>query len=59
MWFLQSVFEIDITQEVPLPPYNFNHPYHIEDNAQLGWGGERNEEGSMLSYFGNSVMLVN
>ncbi|RVW63916.1 hypothetical protein CK203_055722 [Vitis vinifera] len=25
--------------EVPLPPYNFNHPYHIEDNAQLGWGG--------------------
>ena len=44
MWFLQSVFEIDITQEVPLPPFNFNHPYHIEDNAQLGWGGEMRKE---------------
>nr|CAN83452.1 hypothetical protein VITISV_021236 [Vitis vinifera] len=51
------LFEFDITQEVPLPPYNFNHPYHIEDNAQLDWRG-RNEEGSMLSYFGNSAMLL-
>ena len=57
MWFFQSVFEIDITQEVPLPPFNCNHPCHIEDNAQFGWGrgaggggeGGRNEEGSMLS----------
>ncbi|RVW58731.1 hypothetical protein CK203_108559 [Vitis vinifera] len=24
--------------EVPLPPFNCNHPYHIEDNAQFGWG---------------------
>ncbi|KAL6320954.1 hypothetical protein AAG906_010763 [Vitis piasezkii] len=33
-------------QEVPLPPFNYNHSYHIEDNARFGWG---NEEGSMLS----------
>ncbi|RVW39880.1 hypothetical protein CK203_083167 [Vitis vinifera] len=37
----EEVFEIDITQEVPLPLFNFNHPYHIEDNAQLGWGEMR------------------
>ena len=49
MWFLESVFEIDITQEVPLSPFNCNHSYHIEDNAQFGWGGGENEEGSMLS----------
>ena len=47
MWFLQSVLKSDITQEVPLPPLNFNNPYHIEDNAQLGWG--QNEEESRLS----------
>ena len=58
MWFLQSVFEIDITQEVPLPPYNFNYPYHIEDNAQLGWR-EMREEGRMLNLFGIAIILVN
>ena len=58
MWFLQSVFEIDITQEVPLPPFNYNHSYHIEDNAQFGWG-EMNEEGSMLNLFGIAIILVN
>ncbi|RVW59596.1 Retrovirus-related Pol polyprotein from transposon 17.6 [Vitis vinifera] len=40
------LFEFDITQEVPLPPFNYNHSYHIEDNAQFVGG---NEEGSMLS----------
>ena len=57
MWFLQLVFEFDITQEVPLPPFNYSHSYHIEDNAQFGWGG--NEEGSMLNLFGNAIILVN
>ena len=32
------LLEIYITQEVPLPPYNLNRSYHIEDNVQLGWG---------------------
>ena len=59
MWFLQSILEIDITQEVPLPPYNLNRSCHIEDNVQLSWGEWRVEEGIfllfMLSYFGNLV----
>ncbi|RVW79762.1 hypothetical protein CK203_058209 [Vitis vinifera] len=25
-------------KEVPLPPFNYSHSYHIEDNAQFGWG---------------------
>ena len=32
------LLEIDITQEVPLPPYNLKRSCHIEDNVQLGWG---------------------
>ena len=31
-----NLLELHITQEAPLPPYNFNRSYHIEDNAQLG-----------------------
>ncbi|KAL6320110.1 hypothetical protein AAG906_004619 [Vitis piasezkii] len=34
----QSIFEFDINQEVPLPPFNYSHSKHIEDNAQFGWG---------------------
>ncbi|RVW13694.1 hypothetical protein CK203_087179 [Vitis vinifera] len=30
-----------IPYEVPLPPFNCNHPYHIEDNAQFVGGGEK------------------
>ena len=40
-----NLLELHITQEAPLPPCNFNRSYHIEDNAQLGWG-EIVEEGS-------------
>ncbi|KAL6315553.1 hypothetical protein AAG906_000856 [Vitis piasezkii] len=25
-------------EEVPLPPFNYSHSNHIEDNAQFGWG---------------------
>ena len=31
---------LHVTQEVPLPPYNFNRSCHIEGNVQLGWGEE-------------------
>ena len=41
------LLELHITQEAPLPPCNFNRSYHIEDNAQLGWG-ETVEEGSFF-----------
>ena len=39
------LLELHIIHEAPLPPYDFNHSCHIEDNVQLGWG-EWVEEGS-------------
>ncbi|RVW89513.1 hypothetical protein CK203_043636 [Vitis vinifera] len=32
------IYLIFFIQEVPLPPFNYSHSYHIEDNAQFGWG---------------------
>ena len=57
MWFLQSILEIYITQEAPLPPYNLNRSCHIKDNVQLGWGESWGRKFLlfMLSYFGNLV----
>ena len=54
------LFELHITQEVPFPPCNFNRSCHIEDNVQLGWGGELRKEVLllMLSYFGNLVVFA-
>ncbi|RVW69182.1 hypothetical protein CK203_059597 [Vitis vinifera] len=47
------LFEIDITQEVPLPPFNYNHSYHIEDNAQFVGGRMRKEPGALsLNWLG-------
>ena len=53
------LLKLHTTQEAPLPPCNFNRSYHIEDNAQLGWG-ETVEEGSFFiiiivntKFFGN------
>ena len=34
------LLKLHITQEVPLPPCNFNRSCHIEDNVRLGWGEE-------------------
>ena len=54
------LLKLHIIQEAPLPPYNFNHSCHIEDNVQLGWGEELRKEVLllMLSYFGNLVTLL-
>ncbi|RVW44174.1 hypothetical protein CK203_089412 [Vitis vinifera] len=37
-------------KEVPLPPFNYSHSYHIEDNAQFGWGGMRKEVINFVDY---------
>ena len=39
--------------------YFFNRSWNIEDNVQLGWGGELRKEVLllMLSYFGNLVVF--
>ena len=29
---------LHVTQEVLLPPFIYNHSYHIEGNVDLGWG---------------------
>ena len=39
-----NLLKLHITQEAPLPPCNFNRSYHIEDNAQLGWGRQLRKE---------------
>ena len=52
-----NLLQLHITQEAPLPPCNFNRSYHIEDNAQLGWGGQLRKRVFIVNtkYFGNLV----
>ena len=42
MWFkvfhTSYTLRLCLTQEVPLPPFIFNHFWNIGDNVQLGWG---------------------
>ncbi|KAL6343033.1 hypothetical protein AAG906_017845 [Vitis piasezkii] len=42
---------------VPLPPFNYNHSYHIEDNARFGWGMRK--EGYMVKIFESRALSLN
>ena len=46
---------LHVTQEVPLPPFIYNHSCHIEGNVDLGSGESKKKEVLliMLSYFVN------
>ena len=51
---------LNVTQEVPFPPFIYNRSSHIEGNADLGWGEELRKEVLliMLGYFVNLILFA-